>query len=188
MITEMSKNWWLFLVRGLAAIAFGVLALIWPAPAWFALVVLFGVFALLDGLFSLVAGIDFLRYFDRGWAVVLEGVMGIVIGILTLIWPGQASQVLFYFVAAWAIGTGIFEIVTALRVRVFIPGEWTMVFAGVLSILCGILMFVFPLAGIVALVWVIGIYAVVYGIMQMVFSARLNGLRSELKETGLEGI
>ena len=133
MITEMSRNWWLFLLRGLVAIIFGVLAFIQPTQAWLALVVLFGVFALLDGIFTLVAGIDFNRYFDGGWAVVVEGVAGIVIGVLTLIWPNQASQVFYYFIAAWAVITGIFEIVAAAQIRLFVPGDWTMILAGILS-------------------------------------------------------
>jgi uncharacterized membrane protein HdeD (DUF308 family) len=188
MLTEMSKNWWLFLVRGLLAVAVGVLALIWPAPAWLALVTLFGAFVLLDGVFTLVAGIDFIQYFDRGWAVMLEGVMGIIIGILTLIWTKPASEILFYFVAAWAVFTGILEILTAARIRFFIPGEWAMILAGVLSILCGILLFVFPASGVVALVWTIGIYAIGFGITQMVFATHLHSLESDIKQSGLAGI
>ncbi len=188
MLTEMSKNWWLFLVRGLVAIAFGVLALIWPAQSWLALVILFGAFALVDGIFTLVTGIQLSKYFDRWWAVVLEGIMGIAAGVLTLIWPGAASHVLFYFVAVWVILTGVLEIMVATRIRFYIPGEWNMILAGVLSILCGILLFVYPGAGVVALVWTIGIFAIVFGIMQIVFSSRLHSLGSDIKQHGLSGI
>ncbi len=188
MISEMSKNWWLFLVRGLVAIAFGVLAIVWPATTWMSLVVLFGIFALIDGAFTLVAGIDFIRYFDRGWAVLVGGAAGIAAGLLTLMFPGQASHVLYSVIAAWAIVTGMFEIVVAARIRFFIPGEWAMVLAGILSILCGVLLFVYPGAGVVALVWVIAIYAIAFGVTQLVFSSRLHSLQSRIKQSGLTGI
>ncbi len=181
MLTEMSNKWWLFLVRGLIAILYGVLAFIWPGQAWLALVIVFGIFMLLDGIFTLVAGIDFLRFFDRGWAVVLEGVVGIVIGVATLIWRNQASQVLVYTIAIWAVVTGIFEIVTASRIRFFIPGEWSMILAGILSILFGVLLFVFPGAGQVGLVWAMGFYAIFFGTTQIFFSSRLHGLKKLAK-------
>ncbi len=188
MLTELSKSWWLFLLRGLAAIVFGILVFIWPAAGWSALVLLFGVFALLDGIVTLVTGVEFHKYFDGWWAVALEGVAGIVIGISTLIWPGAAGQVLYYLVAAWMALTGIIEVVTAICFRSLMPGEWSLGLTGVLSIVSGVLMFVFPAAGLVALVWVIGIFAIFYGIMQLVFGYHLHGLGSDLKQHGLSGI
>ncbi len=188
MLTELSKSWWLFLLRGLAAIVFGILVFIWPTQGWSALVILFGVFALLDGIVTLVTGVEFHKYFDGWWAVVLEGVVGIVIGGLTLVWTGTAGQVLYYLVAAWMALTGIGELVTAIRFRSYIPGEWSMVFTGILSIVSAVLMFVFPGAGLVALVWVIGIFAIFYGIMQLVFSNQLHNLGSDIKQSGLSGI
>jgi uncharacterized membrane protein HdeD (DUF308 family) len=173
------------LLRGLVAIVFGILALIQPTQAWLALVVLFGVFALMDGIFTLIAGIDFNRYFGRGWAVMLEGVAGIIFGLLTLIWLQPASQVLFYLIAAWAVLTGLLEIAVAARIRFFIPGELTMILAGILSILIGILLFVYPAPGLVGLVWAIGIYAIVFGIMLAIFAFRLHGLRNKLKTNSL---
>ena len=188
MISEMSRNWWLFLVRGLVAILFGALAIIWPTPAWFALVMVFGAFALLDGILTIMAGIDFNRYFDGGWVFLLEGVAGIVIGVLTFIWPITAAHVLFYFIAAWAILTGIFEIAIATQIRHLVPGEWSMILAGILSVGLGILLFIFPGPGLIGIVWLIGIYAVVFGVMQIIFAARLNGLKKDLKSIGVTGI
>jgi len=185
MLTKMSQNWWLFLLRGLVAIMFGVLAIIQPTQAWLALVVLFGVFALMDGIFTLVAGIDFNRYFGHGWVVMLEGVAGIVVGLLTLIWLQPASQVLFYLIAVWAILTGILAIVVAIQLRRIIVGEWSMILSGVLSIVFGVLLFVFPSSGLVGLVWVIAIYAIVIGTMHLVLASRLHGLENDLKSSGL---
>jgi len=183
MLAELIHNWWVFLVRGLAAIIFGALALVWPTQAWLALVLVFGAFVALDGILTIIAGIDFKPYFDRWWAILLQGVAGVAIGVLTLLWPRPASQVLFYLVAAWAIITGIFEIVAATHIRLFIFREWTMILTGILSIIFGILLFVYPSPGLIGLVWVIGLYALVYGIMQIIFSARLHGLRKLLPGT-----
>jgi uncharacterized membrane protein HdeD (DUF308 family) len=181
MITEMSKNWWLFLVRGLAAVAFGVLAIVWPAPAWMALVLLFGTYALIDGTFTLITGIELRPLFSHWWAAALEGVVGIIIGMVTFIWPNPAAHVLFYLIATWAVVTGILEIVAAIRFRFLIPGEWSMILAGVLSILFGAMLFVFPSAGLVGMVWTIGVYAIAFGITQFVFASRLHDLNKRIK-------
>ncbi len=188
MISKLFQTWWLFALRGVVAVVFGILALIWPAKAWIVLVVLFGIFVLLDGILTTMVGIDFYRYFDRWWAVLLQGVAGIVIGIMTLIWLRPASHVLFYWMAAWAVITGIFEIVSAARFRLFTSGEWALMLAGVLSILFGVLLIVYPGPGLIALVWVIGIFAIAYGIMELIFSSRLHKLGNAIKQTGLTGI
>ncbi len=188
MIAKISQNWWLFLVRGLVAILFGALAFVSPSQAWLALVMLLGAYVLLDGLVTLVAGIEFNRFFDRAWVIILEGVTGLIAGLLTLIWPQPASQVVYFMIVAWAVMTGVFEIVAAMRIRFFIVGEWTMILAGVLSILFGILLFAFPTAGVMGMVWVIAFYAIVFGITQIVLSSRLHGLQSLVKDSGLSGL
>ena len=181
MFTQLFRNWWLFAVRGVLAIVFGVLALIWPEPMKFALVILFGAFALVDGIFAIATGITFHKYFERWWALLLEGLAGIIIGALTFFWPNITALVLLFFIAAWAIITGIFEIVAAIRFRHVIPGEeWAMVLNGLLSVLLGVLLFVFPTAGAVGLIWLIGIYAIVAGILELIFTFRLRGLLHKL--------
>ncbi len=181
MIAELSKNWWLFLVRGLFAIVFGVLAFIRPAQVGLALVLMFGVYALLDGIFTTVAGVEFRPIFTHWWVVVLEGVVGIVVGMLTFIWPGPAAHFLLYLIATWAVVTGILEIFAAIRFRLFIPGEWAMILAGVLSILFGAMLFVFPSAGLVGMVWTIGVYAISFGFTQFVFASHLHDLNKLIK-------
>lgn len=180
-LTQLSRNWWHFAVRGVLAILFGVLTLVWPKSAITALVLLFGAFVLVDGIVAVVSGIQSREYFKQWWALLLEGLTGIVIAVMTFIWPGTAAVVLLYFIAAWAILTGIFEIVAALEFRNVIPGEWATFLAGVLSILLGILLFAYPSAGAVGMVWAIALYAIAAGIMEIVFAFRLRGLGRELE-------
>jgi len=186
MFTQLFRNWWLFAVRGVLAIVFGVLALIWPEPMKFALVILFGAFALVDGIFAIATGITFHKYFERWWALLLEGLAGIMIGALTFFWPNITAIVLLFFIAAWAIITGIFEIVAAIHFRHVIPGEWAMIINGLLSVLLGVLLFVFPTAGAVGLIWLIGIYAIAAGILEMIFTFRLRGLLRKLDSSVAE--
>jgi uncharacterized membrane protein HdeD (DUF308 family) len=182
MLEKISSNWWMFAVRGVAAVIFGVLALIWPGQTLQALVLVFGAYALVDGIFAVIAGITARGSFDRWWAVLLEGVAGIIIGLLTFFWPNITALVLVYFIAAWALITGILEIVAAIQLRRVITGEWMLILGGLLSIILGILLFVFPGAGAVSLVWMIGIYAIVFGISEIVFAFRLRGLKHEIEK------
>lgn len=180
MLTQLFRNWWLFAVRGVLAIVFGLLALIWPEPMKLALVLLFGAFALLDGIFAAITGIALHGYIERWWAVLLEGLTGIIIGLLSFFWPDITALVLLYFIAAWAIITGIFEIVAAIKFRHVIPGEWAMILNGLLSVLLGALLFIFPAAGEVGLAWLIGIYAIAAGVTEMIFTFRLHGFMLKL--------
>jgi uncharacterized membrane protein HdeD (DUF308 family) len=180
-LTQLSRDWWQFAVRGLLAIVFGVLALIWPKSAITALVLLFGVFVLVDGIIAVVSGIQLRQDFKYWWALLLEGFAGIAIGIMTFIWPNVTALALLYFIAIWAIITGIFEIVAALEFRNLIPGEWATFLGGVLSILLGILLFAYPKAGAVGMIWAIGFYAMLFGIMEIVFGFRLRGLEQKLE-------
>ncbi len=183
-LTQLFRNWWRFALRGVLAIVFGVLALIWPDSTKLALVLLFGAFAFVDGIFAVATGIAARGHFERWWAILLEGIAGIVIGVLTFFWPNITALVLLYFIAAWAVTTGIFEIVAAIEFRHVISGEWGMILAGLLSVLLGTLLFVFPGAGMVSVVWLIGVYAIAAGIMEMVFAFRLRSLGHKLGITG----
>ncbi len=187
MLTQLFRNWWLYAVRGVLAIVFGVMALIWPDQVKVALVLLFGAYALVDGIFTVIAGIASQPHFERWWAVLLEGVAGIGIGLLTFFWPNITGQVLIYFIAAWAIVTGIFEIVAAIELRQVITGEWALVLSGLLSILLGVLMFAFPGAGAVSVVWLIGIYAIFFGIALLIFAFRLRSLKHNIETAGATG-
>ncbi len=188
MLTSLTRNWWTFLARGVISIIIGILALIWPEQAKLTLVLLFGTFVLVDGIFSVFAGIASFRYFERWWAVLLEGVAGIAIGLLAFLWPSVTALVLLYFIAAWALTTGIFEIMAAIQLRHVITGEWVMILSGLLSIFFGVLLFVFPAAGAVSLVWLIGIYAIVFGILLNILAFGLRGLRRDFETAGVLGL
>jgi uncharacterized membrane protein HdeD (DUF308 family) len=180
-LTQLSHDWWHFAVRGVLAIVFGIMALIWPESTKTALVLLFGAFALADGIFTIATGIESRKYFKQWWALLLEGLTGIVIATLAFVWPDVTALVLLYFIGAWAILTGIFEIMAAIELRNVIEGESVMMLYGLLSIVLGVLLFAFPEAGAVSLAWAIGLYAIFAGIMEIVFAFRLRGLGRELE-------
>jgi uncharacterized membrane protein HdeD (DUF308 family) len=181
MLEKIARNWWMFALRGLVAVAFGVVALIWPEQLLQALVLVFGAYAFVDGIFTVIAGIASYRYFKRWWAVLLEGVAGVVIGLLTFFWPNITALALLYYIAAWALITGIFEIVAAIQLRRVITGEWALILSGLLSMFFGVLLFVFPIAGAVSMVWMIGIYAILFGITLIILAFRLRSLRQEVE-------
>jgi uncharacterized membrane protein HdeD (DUF308 family) len=180
---KLSRDSWHFAVRGLLTIVFGIVALIWPGVTQLALVLLFGAFVLTDGITTVATGIATRKYFKRWWALLLEGLTGIVIAVLTFLWPTITALALVYFIAGWAILTGIFEIVAAIEFRNLIPDEWVTFLMGLLSILFGILLFASPSAGALSIVWAIGFYAIFFGIMEIVFAIRLRSLGHEFNPT-----
>ena len=188
MLEKFAHNWWMFALRGLAAVIFGILAFTRPELTLQALVLVFGAYALLDGIFAVFAGIASHGYFERWWAVLLEGVAGVVIGLVTFFWPNITALSLLYLIAAWALITGILEIVAAIQLRRVITGEWMLVLGGLLSIVFSVLLVVYPGAGAVSVIWLIGIYAVVFGISEIIFAFRLHGLRREVEKAVSAGI
>jgi uncharacterized membrane protein HdeD (DUF308 family) len=178
-LLTIARNWWALVVRGVLAIIFGILALVWPGLTVVALVALFGAFALVDGILALVAAF---RAHGRGrrWgAFALEGLFGIALAGLTFFWPDVTAFALLYLIAAWSVVTGIFEVAAAIRLRKVIRGEFFLGLAGVASILFGILVVVFPGAGAVAIVWAIAIYAILFGILLIAVGLRLRRLRPQ---------
>jgi uncharacterized membrane protein HdeD (DUF308 family) len=171
----MSRNWWILALRGVLAIIFGILAFIWPTITIGALAILFGAYVLVDGVFSVAAGISSRSETDRWWVALLEGLAGIIVGVLALIWPSVTALVLIYFIAAWALFTGIMEIVGAIRLRQQITNEWALALSGVLSIILGIAMFFAPGISAVALVWVVGAYAILFGALMIYLAFQVRG-------------
>jgi uncharacterized membrane protein HdeD (DUF308 family) len=169
-------RWWSLAVRGLFAIAFGVLAFALPGGTLFALVILFGCYAIVDGAFTLVAGVKSRRQ-RRSWGLpVAQGLLGIVAGAVALAWPGITALALLYVIAAWAVVTGMLEIWAAISLRKQIEGEWLLGLTGVLSILLGAAMFAYPGAGALAVVWWIGAYAIAFGVLMIALAFRLRSL------------
>jgi uncharacterized membrane protein HdeD (DUF308 family) len=188
MLATLSRYWWVLALRGVVAIIFGVLAVIWPALTLFTLVLLFGAYAFVDGIFAVVAGITSRERDQRWWATVLEGVAGIIFGVLTFVWPGMTALVLLYFIAAWAFVTGILEIVAAVQLRKVITNEWMLILGGIVSIIFGVLLALFPGAGALGLTWMIGIYAIIFGILFIILAFRLRGMASTTGPTSAPGV
>jgi uncharacterized membrane protein HdeD (DUF308 family) len=170
----LSRNWWALALRGLAAIVFGVLAFVWPGITLWALVLLFGAYMLVDGIFAIVAAVRAAGREARWWLLLVEGVLGVLAGLVAFLLPGITALALLYLVAAWAIFTGILQIVGAVRLRREIEGEWALILGGVLSVIFGVLLAVLPGPGILALVWLIGAYAVVSGVLLIVLAFRVR--------------
>jgi uncharacterized membrane protein HdeD (DUF308 family) len=176
MLTMLARNWWVLALRGVFAMIFGVLAIIWPGLTLLVLISLFGAYALVDGIFAVIAGIASYGRNERWSAVLLEGIAGIILGVATFLWPGTTALVLVYFIAAWALITGVFEIVAAIRLRKEIEGEWMLILSGIVSILFGLFLVVAPGAGALGLTWVIGAYAIIWGVLLIILAFRLRNL------------
>jgi uncharacterized membrane protein HdeD (DUF308 family) len=172
-VEALSRNWWLFLLRGLAGILFGIITFIAPAISLAALVLLFGAYAFADGVLAIVAAVR--RRGEARWGMLLlEGVAGIAVGVMTLFLPGITALTLLYLIAAWAIVTGVLELVAAVRLRKEIKGEWVLALGGIASIAFGVLVALLPGAGALAIVIWIGAYALVFGVLLVVLSFRLR--------------
>ena len=174
MLEDLARNWGWIELRGIVAVLFGVLALLWPGVTLAALVILWGAFALADGILSLIAAF---KIRDKGrpfWSLLIVGLLGIAAGIVTFLWPGITAFVLLMFIAAWAFVMGIFQIIAAIRLRKEIENEWLLGLSGVLSVIFGVLMFLQPGAGALAVVWIIGAYAIFFGVLLIVLGFRLK--------------
>ncbi len=169
----LAKNWWLLLLRGIAGILFGVLAFVWPGITLLTLIIFYGAYALLDGIFAIGAAI---RGGDAGtrWWLILVGVLGIAAGLLTFLWPGLTALALAIFIGAWALIHGIFEIIGAVKIRKEIDNEWWLILSGALSALFGLVILIRPGAGALALVWIIGAYSIIFGALLVGFALRLK--------------
>jgi uncharacterized membrane protein HdeD (DUF308 family) len=176
MLEQMIRNWWVLALRGVVAILFGVIAFSQPGITLTALVWTWGAYALVDGVCALVSAVRAATSYQRWGMLLLEGVAGIAAGIVAFGWTGITALTLLYLIAAWAIVTGIFEIAAAIRLREMIEGEWLLGLAGVLSILLGVLIVARPGAGLLASVWIIGSYALIFGIVMLVLAFRLRAL------------
>ena len=175
MVMTLARNWWILALRGLCAIIFGILAFVWPGVTLGVLVLLYGAYALVDGVLAIVAALS--KRQESGlpwWALLLEGLLGIAAGIVTFVWPGITALFLLFLIAGWAIVTGVFEIIAAIRLRKEIEGELWLALSGILSIIFGVLLFVRPGAGALTVVWLIGAYAIFFGIFLLALAFRLK--------------
>lgn len=173
----LANNWWVFVLRGIAGILFGLLTFLMPGMALLTLILLFSAYSLVDGIFNVIAAFRKTGTDQRSWwALLVSGILGIVAGVVAFLLPPVAAIGLLYLIAAWAIVTGILSIVAAIRLRKQIEGEWLMILTGIVSILFGVFLAVRPGPGALAVVLWIGAYTFVMGIMLVVLGFRLRSV------------
>jgi uncharacterized membrane protein HdeD (DUF308 family) len=175
----LARNWWAIVLRGVAGIIFGILAFVMPVATLAALVLLFGAYALVDGVFNIIAAITGRTGGQPWWMLILAGVVGIAAGLVAFFMPGITAVALTYVIAAWAVVIGVLEVVAAIRLRKVIANEWWLGLSGALSIVFGVLLMLAPAVGALALVLWIGAWAFIYGIALAILGFRLRGRRPE---------
>jgi uncharacterized membrane protein HdeD (DUF308 family) len=178
LVRTLAENWWLVLLRGLASIVFGILAFVWPGLTLVALIFLWGAYALVDGAIALWAAISGKAgaIAPRWWLAVV-GIVGLLAGVVAFGSPGLTALVLLMFIAGWAVVIGVLEIWGAIQLRKEIDGEWWLVLSGLLSIAFGVFLFARPGQGALALIWVIGVFAILHGCTLIALSLRLKKFR-----------
>lgn len=180
MLIFVSKNWWVYVLRGILAVAFGFMALAWPGLTLNILILLFGIYVFLEGLLTIAFAVKSKKE-KNWWLPLLEGLAGIVIGVFAFVWPALTAIAFLIFIAVWAILTGIFEIAASVQLRKEMTGEWVLGLAGILSILVGLLLISNPGAGALAVVWLIGFYALLFGILMAYLGFKVRNHKTEFK-------
>jgi uncharacterized membrane protein HdeD (DUF308 family) len=177
MLETLARNWWAIVLRGVFAVLFGLGAFFWPGITLVVLVALYGAYLFADGILAVVWALMGRRAGAFPWGVFLAGLASIIAGVLTFLMPGLTALVLLYLIAAWAIVRGIFEIIAAFHLRRELTNEWLLALNGVLSVLFGILLIAAPGAGALAVLWIIGTFAVIVGVVMIMLGFRLKGLQ-----------
>lgn len=157
-------------LRGLAAILFGIIALAWPTITVLGLLVVFGIYALVDGVSAILGSVYYRRILTDRWLVLLIGIFSVLVGLLTFARPGLTALLLLLFIGARAMVIGLLEIGAAVHFRKVVHNEWMLVLAGVIGVLFGLIVFIYPYTSAMALVWVVGLYALIVGIVQLIFA------------------
>ncbi|KRW94883.1 HdeD family acid-resistance protein [Paracoccus sp. MKU1] len=178
LIRVMADHWWVPLLRGIAAILFGLLALIWPGLTVYALLLVFGAYAIFDGAMAIVTAFRRKSSDDRWWAWALDGALSLLIGLMALFWPEATALAFIIWMAAWGVVAGVFRIIAAIRLRDEIEGEWALGLSGLLLMAWGVLLALVPAAGLLSIAWLIGLFALLIGVVMIVLALRLRGLKS----------
>lgn len=177
----LSQTWWLMMLRGIVAILFGLLCCFQPFFSLNVLVIFFGAYALVDGVLAVVSSIQGRKTHQDWWVLLLWGLVSVITGALTLAVPPLAILVLVYYFAAWAIVTGVMEIIAAIRLRGEALGRGWLIIGGLLSVLFGILLFARPGSSIVVIGWLIGIFAILLGIIFVALAFHMRRISKELQ-------
>jgi uncharacterized membrane protein HdeD (DUF308 family) len=180
------RHWWAVALRGAVAVIFGIMAFAWPGITLTVLVFLFGAFALIEGILAIVSAIR--RHGEQVWLLLLEGIVGILAGIAAFAWPDMTAMVLLFIVAVWAILNGVLAIIGGMMMRHVIDDEWGWILGGILSVILGVLLIAAPGAGALAVIWLIGAFAILFGISLFILSWRIKHLEEHgfTGRTGLE--
>ena len=173
-----ARKWWVVALRGVVAVLFGVLAFVWPGITLLTLVYLYSAYALINGILAFILAFSAPKGYPRFGSLILQGLVSIVVGVIAFLMPGITALAFVILIAAWAIITGIFEIVAAVRLRKVITREWLLVLAGVLSVLFGVVVVALPAAGILALVWWIGSFSLLLGVLLIASAFRIRHWRT----------
>ena len=183
MLELFAKNWWVYIVRGVVALIFGLYSWFMPGMAMKVLLMFFGIFVLLEGMFAIIGSIARKNESDVWYLVLLEGLAGLVIGLLTLTRPEFVATVIVIFIAVWAIWGGLFRIIAAIRLRKEVDGEWLLIFGGAVSILFGLMLFKHTGAGIVAISWLIAFFASMFGVLLISFGIKARKFQKDAETT-----
>jgi uncharacterized membrane protein HdeD (DUF308 family) len=170
-VRALTQHWWVVLLRGILAILFGVMAYAWPVVTLTILVWIWGAYALTDGIFEVIAGVR-----AKWGALTVLGVLGILAGVVTFVWPGVTAITLVWIFAFWAIVAGVLQVSAAIRLRREIQGEWLWILSGVCTVLLGVLLLLYPGAGALTVTWLIASLAVAWGILLVILAFKLRGL------------
>jgi len=179
MLELLSRYWWAFVLRGIFAIIFGLLAWIWPAITLPVIVIFFGAYAFVDGILLVINALGGWHREQHHWLLLLEGLVGVGIGIITFINPAVTAIALLFYIAVWSIATGVLEISSAIQLRKEVRGEGWMVLSGIASIVFGLLLMIFPGAGALGVIWLIAAYAIVFGVMLIGLGFKVKSRRSQ---------
>jgi len=172
------KHWWQIALRGFLALIFGILVLAWPGVALAILAIIFGAYVFVDGIFTLVAAVNYKAGAGRRTWLFIRGIAGIIVGLITFFWPAITALALVIIIAAWALVTGVMELIFAFKANQDSAIRWMFAISGILSLILGALMLAQPIIGALVIVWVIGAYAVLAGILLIILGFRLRSVKA----------
>ena len=181
MIESITSKWWLFLLRGLAAIIVAIVAFVQPGATLIALVLVLGAYSFIVGALAVAIAATGVSG-DRWWAFLLEGILGIVIALVIWSWPLQSAMAFVYFVAGWLLAGGVLQIIAGIRLRDFIDNEWLYILSGAVSVIFGVFVFRMPEQGAVATAFLFGWYFLLFGLIQTMFAFRLRSANTVVKK------
>ncbi|WP_248959265.1 HdeD family acid-resistance protein [Sphaerisporangium perillae] len=187
-IGEVARHWWVLAVRGACAVLFGILAIVWPLITLLTLVILFGAYAIVNGGFTLYEAFRGAHPRDSRTWLIISGVLGVLAGIVAWVWPGITALALLMLIAAYAVVIGVAEIVAAIVRRKAGDTDWMNLASGVLAVVFGILLFIWPASGALALTWLIGLFAILYGASLLVLAYRMKGMRRGRADTAAHAV